>query len=298
MRYGNGRKYIRQENGSYVPEGDSDSAAGVLRCSSQTFRYNIRHWEVIHTTAGHDQGEEREAFTFRKDDPGSAYLRCLLEDDRRRFHVITDDGTAPIDGPIELRLFPLSTDEIEIEGRLTHYPRWESSYDGEVQEERISATLGVPPDRFYWFLDRLRLPDGRGIIVLDIRVYKEQIALSFDEPWMTQNVAVEHKASSHITQYHLNVIEGPGIPEDEETEEYTAVGEEAKGTALPPPARQTAHVTAISVGQRLILTLAAMLLLLFAFSGATTYGSDQRLATFNFLAAVACLYLACRRSRT
>src|SRR3546814_17137496 len=102
MRYGNGRKYIRQENGSYVPEGDSDSAAGVLRCSSQTFRSNIRHWAVIPKTAGHDQGEEREAFTFRKDDPGSDYLRCLLENDRRRFHVIPDVWTEPLDGPHDI----------------------------------------------------------------------------------------------------------------------------------------------------------------------------------------------------
>jgi hypothetical protein len=298
MRFGRDRKYSRQEDGSFVPDDDPESTANVLRCSSQSFRYDLRHWEVVHITAGHDQSEEREAFTFRRDDAGSAYLRCLLVDDRRRFHVITESGITALEGPIELRLFPLSEGEIEIEGRLTHHPRWESSFDGEVTEERLSATLGIPADRFYWFLDRLRLPSARGVVSLDMRVYKEQIALSFDEPWMSQDFAVEHKSTSHITQYHLHVVEGPGIPEDGETEEYTAVGEEANGTALSPPVRQAAPVTDISVGQRVILTFAAMLLLLFAFSGATTYGSDQRLATFNFLAAVACLYLACRRSRT
>lgn len=296
MRFGNDRKYSRQEDGSFVPDDDPESKANVLRCTSQSFRYDMRHWEAIHITAGHDQSEEREAFTFRRDDAGSAHLRCLLDDDRRRFHVITDSGITSLDGPIELRLFPLSTAEIEIEGRLTHYPRWESSFDGEVTEERLSATLGIPADRFYWFLDRLRLPNTRGVISLDMRVYKEQIALSFDEPWMSQDFAVEHNSTSHITQYHLHIVEGPGIPDDDEREASAAVEVELPSEA-PSAVMQKPAVATISIGQRTILILASILLLLFAFSGATTYGSDQRLATFNFLAAVACLFFALRKSR-
>lgn len=296
MRFGKDRKYTRQEDGSYVPADDPASIANVLRCTSQSFRYDMRHWEAIHITAGHDQSEEREPFTFRRDDAGSAHLRCLLDDDRRRFHVITDSGIMSLDGPIELRLFPLPTAETEIEGRLTHYPQWESSFDGEVTEERLSATLGIPADRFYWFLDRLRLPNSRGVISLDMRVYKEQIALSFDDPWMSQDFAVEHNSTSHITQYHLHIVEGPGIPDDDEREPCATIEMELPSEETPPTIMQKPAVANISIGQRAILTLASILLLLFAFSGATTYGSDQRLATFNFLAAVACLYVGFRRS--
>src|SRR3546814_8255502 len=45
----------------------------------------------------------------------------------------------------------------------------------------------------------------------------------------------------------------------------------------PPTIMQKPAVANISIGQRVILTLASILLLLSAFSGATTYGSDQRL---------------------
>jgi len=297
MRFGRDRKYSKQEDGSYIPEDEPDSAAGVLRCSTQSIRYDLKHWEVVHTAAGHEPNKDREPFTFQQDDPGSSYLRCLLENDRRHFHVITESGTTPFEPPIELKLFPLSTSEIEIEGRLTHHPRWESSYGGEVYEERIIATLGIPADRFSWFLDHLRLPRARGVIVLDMRVYKEQIALSFDDPWMSQDFAVEHKATSHINQYQLHVIEGPGIPKDDEPAE-DLFHEDEPATATPLPGKAMGAAAArMSIGQRSILVAAALLLLLFAFSGATTYGSDQRLATFNFLAAVVCLYLALRRSR-
>ncbi len=48
--------------------------------------------------------------------------------------------------------------------------------------------------------------------------------------------------------------------------------------------------------QRAILIVAAGFLLLFAFAGATGFGGSKAVASANFLAAVACLYLSARKS--
>lgn len=303
MRFGKDRKYIKQEDGSYVPEDKPDSAGEVIRRTTESVRFELSQWEVVHITAGHEPGE-REPFMLQRDDPGSSYLRCLLENEDRNFHVINEDGVKPIFEPIELRLFPLNTNEIGIEGRLTHYPRWVSTYDEHIFEERISATLGVPAERFRWFLDHLRLPGVRVQITLHMQVYKEQIALSFDQPWMSQDFAVEYEGTSQITQYYLVAMEGPGIPEDgtpgeEPGDEYEESLEESEAPeiARTPDTSIAVSPHGISIGQRLVLIVAALLLALFAASGATSYDGDQRLATFNFLAAVACLFLAVRRSR-
>jgi hypothetical protein len=132
-----------------------------------------------------------------------------------------------------------------------------------------------------------------------MQVYKEQIALSFDEPWMSQDFGVEHNKTSHITQYHLHVIEGPGIPSEEERDIGAEVGAGEHELVSKPSlaGSDPLRASGVSLPQRMILLAATALLLLFAFKGATTYGSDQRLAAFNFLAAVVCAFVAVRPSR-
>lgn len=304
MRAFAGEKYLRKDDGSYVPSGSPDSTAQILRCTTLPLRFDVRHWELVHTVSGFDENEEREPFTFRTDDKGSAYARCLLHNEARRFHIITEDGITPFEGPIELRIFPIMPgSDVVIEGRLTHHPRWQSSFDGEVAEERIAANLGIPSDRFDWWVERMRLPGSRAIISLDFRVFKEQIALSFDEDWDIQDIAIEHNATTVIPQYHLHVLEGPGIPEMKE-ERAAEDGDDGSWLAdasdsLATPVGTTEIVglrPRISWGQRLLLIVAALFFLLFAFSNLSGSAADSHFATFHFVAAVACLYIAFRSS--
>src|SRR3546814_16724086 len=92
---------------------------------------------------------------------------------------------------------------------------------------------------------------------------------------MSQDFAVEHNSTSHITQYHLHIVEGPGIPDEDEREPILAIEADLPSEESPQTIMQKPEVANISIGQRVILTLASILLLLFAFTGATTYGRSE-----------------------
>lgn len=194
-----------EDQGYYVPEDNRDSPANRLRPTSPTLRYLVTDWQIVHSTTGLDDKQERERFDLSSDAPPRTRIHCKLENDRRRLHTLGEDGIEPFTGALTLDIYGGDTTE----GQLRHWPGDAKGRD-DLDKEAITGTLLIPEARMSWLVEHLTAPKAVFTLGIKAKLWKEEIALAFDEGWMPQDIVLKRDEGTPITGYELSVTQKPG----------------------------------------------------------------------------------------
>ncbi len=259
--------FTETEEGVFLPVDDPESAAGRMSAHAVSIRYAVDEWLIIEGTAAPvgDPGEDQWfPVTYQ---PPAVTLRLKLKNDKRRLHSIRAEGSEPIKGDFEFFIRP--SPDGSTAGHVRHWPAKERSDPDDSEEEALNGSLAIPAERFAYIIDRLKHPGARLKLSVEMPLYKSAIAHDFDRNWYSQDLYLKHGAVTPITGYHLNVLLGPLLTEDEEREVALArmeaeddIGGDIEPAAAPvhtsaPPAARDLRLTWI-VGLLALLLIAQL----------------------------------------
>lgn len=230
--------FIETEEGVFLPADEPDSAAGRMSAHETSLRYAVDQWLIIEGTSAPIGEPSKDQWLPTTDQPPAATLRLKLSNDKRRLHTIRAEGSNPIEAGFEL--FVRASTDGSTGGYVRHWPGKEREDPDESDDEALIGHLAIPAERFAYIVERLKHPGARLKLTVEMRLYKPAIAHSFDRDWYSQDLYLKHNEMTPFTGYHLNVLLGPLLAEDEQREvdlaRLEAEDEARYGSSNPPPA--------------------------------------------------------------
>lgn len=256
--------FIETEEGVFLLTDEPDSAGGRMSAHEQSLRFAVDEWLIIEGTSA-PVGEPREdKWLPTTDQPPAATLRLKLKNDKRRLHTIRPEGSKPIQAGFELFIRPSSDGSTS--GYVRHWPEKDRADPDDRDDEALIGHLAIPGERFAYIIERLKHPGARLKLCVEMPLYKPAIAHSFDRDWYSQDLYLKHDATTPITGYHLNVLLGRLLTDDEQREvdlaRLEAEDEARYGSGDFLPAAPVAQATPSTARDARLTWIVALLALL------------------------------------
>jgi hypothetical protein len=200
--------FQRNERGAWVPTDDPGSIAREMTAQSLLNWYPVKSWSYSEISSF---GRDTDALLpSQRGESDRKRLVLVLNTDRRRFHTIRAEGAEPIGGAFTFEVHALIGGDDELGGYVRHWPRRDDGEDG----DDLIGSINVRETMVLRLAEGLR-SGGRVAIGLQMPVYKEAIAHSFDEGWMHQNLYVPYAENVIIDAFQVRVTEEYGVRTDD-----------------------------------------------------------------------------------
>jgi hypothetical protein len=141
---------------------------------------------------------------------------CQLRPFASSLHTIRAEGSKPLEAAFDFFIRP--SPDGSTGGYVRHWPGKERDDPDESDDESLIGNLAIPAERFAYIIERLKHAGARLKLTVEMPLYKPAIAHSFDRDWYSQDLYLKHDEMTPITGYHLNVLLGPLLTEDEQRE--------------------------------------------------------------------------------
>jgi hypothetical protein len=246
--------YQRNERGAWVPADKPDSLAEEMTNPGERIACGVRSWTVWETSIyQRDTGDE---LVFDVGEHQRTRLRLELDTSRRRFHTIREEGVAPIPGGLTLDLYAITKLDEEVGGHVRH---WAPSRHNEDRNDLL-GTIMVRPAMMDRLVAALRA-DERVSIVIELRVYKQGIAQSFDEDWMPQDFYVDWEAKLPVDHFAVHISEERAVAAPADSDEEVDARSDVVPTTPAAPVSDPRLVQRLNWIAGILVVIALLLLL-------------------------------------